>query len=165
MSAQASLDGLLAAAADLRVQAVTREPDLMALPLAGIGWATVELDRAAAEIAEAFMEAGIADPAWARAARDPLLGASARVTGGHDGRPAIVLLEPDTEGRLAATLARFGEGVAAIYLDAASQGETQPARPTRFSPGPLGPSRLALPGPAWGPHVIVVERPGPDAAA
>lgn len=158
MSARTSLDGLLAAAAEIRVGAATREPELAELPLAGIGWATVELDRATAEIAETFTEAGIADPGWLPAARDDLLGATARVTGGHDGLPAIVLLEPDTEGRLAATLARFGEGVAAVYLQPTGDRAIDSARLGRAGAGPLGQSRLVLFGPTWGPHVLVADR-------
>jgi hypothetical protein len=63
----------------------------------------------------------------------------------------VQVLEPDTEGPLAAALARFGEGLAAIYV--------RPGRRAggRFEAvGPFGPARLA-PGPAWGPHVLALE--------
>jgi hypothetical protein len=85
------------------------------------------------------------------------------------------VLEPDTEGRLAAALARSGEGVAAIYLapkprDTAAAGGASPTErpqridPTRLghpAPGPLGSGRLLLARPTWGPHVIVLDRPLP----
>ena len=165
MSAGPTLAGLLAAADDVRAGGAADDPWLSDLPLAGIGWATVELDRAAVEVAEAFAGAGGPAPDWAPAPREVLLGASAWIAGGDDGRPPIVLLEPDTEGRLAATLARFGEGVAALYLEVAEGQIADPARLGRSSPGPLGPSRIVLARPAWGPHLIVIERSIPDAAA
>ena len=83
---------------------------------------------------------------------------------GHRRPPAIVLLEPDTEGRLAATLARFGEGVGAIYVAPRAgdpPGRVDPVRVGRPSPGPLGSGRTVLARPAWGPHVIVLDRPAP----
>jgi hypothetical protein len=91
-----------------------------------------------------------------------------------------VLLEPDTEGRLAATLARFGEGVGAVYVtprpdhgagpdgapsaDAAPRASDAPsaidaARLGRPAAGPLGPGRLVLARPAWGPNIVVLDRP------
>jgi hypothetical protein len=69
-----------------------------------------------------------------------------------DGR-AVVLLEPTTEGRLAGSLARFGPGPCGLYLAAEHRPPlvTAPERP-----GILGPTRLILGGPAWGPHLLVV---------
>lgn len=138
------------------------------LRIVGIGWATVELDRAAAQLGTSLeLPAG----AWTPAHRDQLLGAEA-VLGpllGPDAHgPRLVLLEPDTEGRLAASLARHGEGVAAVYVV-----DTPPAtfarRPAGDSPGglarsvaapgPLGRGRLVIGGPIWGPHVIVLDAP------
>ncbi len=109
-------------------------------------------------------------PAWTPAPRDELLGAGAWVsrewwpTWGSDDPPAIVLLEPDTEGRLAATLAKFGEGVGAVYLaprPTDPPGRIEPARLGRPTSGPLGSGRVVLSRPAWGPHVIVLDRPMP----
>lgn len=62
-----------------------------------------------------------------------------------------MVLEPSTEGRLAARLARRGEGVCALYV-------VVDARPGGDSPMiALGlPGRLATSGPAWGPFVIEV---------
>src|SRR5476651_1012400 len=73
--------------------------------IAAVGWATVDADRAQDQFGQRF------EPA----ARDTLLGASARRSQG--GRPETVLLEPDTEGRLAGALARHGEGLIALYVN------------------------------------------------
>jgi hypothetical protein len=161
--------GLLAAATQLRAEAAGRDPWLPGLPIVGIGWATVELERAAEDLDAAFVRAGMPKPAWSPGPRDDLLGASAWVshewwpTWGPDEPPSIVLLEPDTEGRVAATLARFGEGVGAVYVaprpdDEASRAD--PARLGRPAAGPLGAGRLVLARPAWGPNVIVLDRRG-----
>ena len=87
------------------------------LRLAGTGWATVELDRAEDELGmwlgDGAGDAGGVPPD----AADPHLGAFARVrpAGGLPG-DSFVLLEPSTEGRLAASLARDSEGPCALYL-------------------------------------------------
>jgi hypothetical protein len=141
---------LVAAAEAVREEAAARDPWLAELPVAGIGWATVELDRAAGEL--------VAIGTFGAAARDESLGAAARRSRlGDRIRPAAVILEPDTEGRLAATLARFGEGVHAVYLgtlDRADVDDTPNLGPSR--PGPLGPARLVIGRPPWGPHVLVL---------
>jgi hypothetical protein len=154
--------GLLRAAHAVRAEAATRDPWLRSLPIAGIGWATVELERAAADLDAAFDRAGMPKRAWSPASRDELLGAIAWSSsewwptwdGGEP--PAVVLLEPDTEGRLAAALARSGEGVATIYLVPTGTEATRLGRPAA---GPLGSGRLLLARPTWGPHVIVLDRP------
>jgi hypothetical protein len=77
----------------------------------------------------------------------------------------VVLLEPNTEGRLAATLARVGEGPAALYLQpvhatlARIRDELRRAgRPTSvIGEGPFGRQALVLGRPAWGPHVLLVD--------
>ena len=125
------------------------------LRLVGLGWATVELDRAADELGMWLGEP--ADPGAPDAA-DPLIGARARVYGAG-GLPgdAVLLLEPSTEGRLAASLVRDGEGAAALYLRptgglrawataARSRGVTLSARRI----GPLGSSVLVAGGPRRG---------------
>jgi hypothetical protein len=168
--------GLLAAAMAVRIDAGGRDPWLHALQIVGIGWATVELERAAGELDSAFDRAAMPKPAWAPATRDELLGAAAWVsrewwpTSGSDDSPAVVLLEPDTEGRLAAALARSGEGVVAIYLaprmpDGSTGPRIEAGRVGRPAPGPLGSGRLVLARPAWGPHVIVLDRVPPQARA
>lgn len=168
-----SSSGLLAAATAIRADAAARDPWLLGLPIAGIGWATVELERAAEELDLAFHRAGMPKPAWAPAARDDLLGAATWVsrewwpTWGDAEAPAIAILEPDTEGRLAAALARSGEGVGAIYLapprDPGAP-RIDPARVGRPAAGPLGSGRLLLTRPTWGPHVVVLDRPLPPVA-
>jgi hypothetical protein len=151
---------LLATAESRRTEAAVRDPWLADLPVAGIGWATVELDRAAGELA------GVGP--FSPASRDASLGASARrsplgkAAPSATALPAIVLLEPDTEGLLAAALARFGEGVLVVYLgplDRADVDDTPHLGPPR--PGPIGPARLVIGRPAWGPHVLVLAGVAP----
>jgi GNAT superfamily N-acetyltransferase len=85
---------------------------------------------------------------------DAALGARAALLRAAD-PPDVVLLEPLREGRLAASLARFGEGPCAVYvaLEGADRlsSALEPA-----SDGPMGRERLLAGGPAWGPHVVVV---------
>jgi hypothetical protein len=141
---------LEAAAAAIRAEVAERDPWLAEQPVVGVGWATVERDRAAGELADLAV--------FRDAQRDANLGAFARRShpAGRS-RPAIVLLEPDTEGLLAATLARFGEGVRVVYLgplDRADIDDTPRLGPARQ--GPLGPARLVIGRPAWGPHALVL---------
>ena len=109
----------------------------------GRGWATVELDRAEAEVCAAL---GV-DLRFAEAERSRLLGATCRRAATPEGE-WIVLLEPDTEARLAASLARHGEGWAATWEvgDATRPG----------TPGPLGPEFLARDQPARGPFRLIL---------
>jgi hypothetical protein len=129
--------------------------------LAGIGWATVELDRAEEELAPWLGEGIAGDLA------EPHLGAAARVRSA-DGLPgdAFVLLQPTTEGRLAGSLARDGEGPCALYLrppsglaawarDARSRGEHLSVRLA----GPLGTEVLLVGGPVAGPHLLLIDTP------
>ncbi len=75
-------------------------------------------------------------------------------------------LEPNTEGRLAASLARHGEGPAAVWLavgdlPAAVAGLRSTGVATSVEqPGPLGAERLLLDRSIHGLHRLVVERPG-----
>ncbi|MFM2105800.1 MAG: hypothetical protein RL338_832 [Chloroflexota bacterium] len=104
--------------------------------LAGIGWATVDLERAAAAWPDRRLHRG---------APEPGLGATTLVEGGAvPGGIALVLLEPATEGRLAATLARHGEGPAVLYV-------------VRAGAGPRHLIRLPI---VTGPHLILGEPPG-----
>jgi hypothetical protein len=115
--------------------------------LVGRGWATVELDRAG----EALV--GLLEPAatFSDAPRSALLGARCRVgraRSSEHGPRWIVLLEPDTEGHLAAFLARSGEGWAATWdVDDAGGG----LEPGRGAAGPLGEERLVTGTPPAGP--------------
>ena len=133
------------------------------MPVA-LGWATVELDRAVGELADAI---GVPAGRFTDGADDELLGARCRVAhdGGVGGR-SLVVLEPATEGRLAATLARHGEGPAAIWFATTeafgATGASSLATATLSSPrtGPFGIERLVLGGPIHGPHRLVVGPPG-----
>ncbi len=112
--------------------------------LAAVGWATVDGERAIAGLTGT--EFRVADP-------DALLGA--RTWRADIGATALLVLEPVTEGRLAAALARRGEGIVALYL---------------ATPGPPGgltgqtglgvPGRLLPHDRPWGPFVIEVPSTG-----
>ena len=143
-------DDLLAAAARIRATVAEADRSVAALPIAAIGWATVEHERAMGQLDEALAGApgapgatGVDAERWRPMPRDAALGASAQVRGLGAGIPALVVLEPDSEGRLAASLARFGEGVAVVYLGT-------------LAAGGFGGGRLVRGGPAWGPHVVVL---------
>lgn len=118
--------------------------------LHALGWATVELDRAAAELAA---DLRLPADAFAAAAGSEVLGAYCRIARGVlPGGVALVIVEPATEGRLAATLARDDEGPVAAWfaLDAGLAAVAAPGAPTApVSPGPFGPERL-LPGGSGG---------------
>ncbi|MBF6604029.1 MAG: hypothetical protein IVW53_00390 [Chloroflexi bacterium] len=132
------------------------EPDgLRAVDIVAIGWATVDADRAAGGAA--------LEPR----PRDPHLGAIALLLVGPSAPEAlpVALLEPDTEGRIAATLARHGEGPAALYVradvDLTAQLESIRrigGRATTVADGPFGPSALVLDDRPSGPHLILVGR-------
>lgn len=125
------------------------------------GWATVELDRAASSfgvVAEAPGSAERRDRHSHEDAQDELLGASARPIRIANDRE-IVLLEPFTEGRLAAALARHGEGFTVLYLIVGPDAPTR-VREAGFvlsivGNGPFGPERLLIGGPRWGPFLIL----------
>ena len=125
-----------------------------------VGWATVELDRAARELAH-LLQAGAG---FSDATRSDALGARCRVGPAADASSlSIVLLEPDTEGPLAGTLARFGEGWAATWATNRPSGERAPAEAT--TAGTRGVARLGPFGPEWmlpgegaaGNHRLVVD--------
>jgi hypothetical protein len=113
--------------------------------LVGVGWATVDLDRTLA---------GLPDPEAAGPLTDePSLGARARVV--QAGSVALVVLEPSTEGRLAAALARRGEGIACLYV-------TGPAPLAGGRSTALGvPGRLLPHDRPWGPFTMLVAEPDP----
>jgi hypothetical protein len=114
-------------------------------PLLAIGWGTVDRERSAAEAAGLSFE-----PAPDEAA----LGARALIA--RPGSVDLVLLEPSTEGKLAAALARRGEGITAIYVGVRRVGGIT-------SPTALGrPGRLLPHGRPWGPFVILVATSAPD---
>ena len=119
--------------------------------LLAVAVAAVDLERAAAD----FEGAGRELP------DDVLLGARLATTG----LAGVLVAEPRTEGRLAATLARHGEGPAAVYIAVApavieelrSRLIRLGERP-RDGAGPFGPQVLARARPAWGPHLLLVAR-------
>ena len=128
------------------------------LALAGIGWATVELARAESDLAAALGQ-DLVD-GFRPAADDPIMGAYCRVgrlAGGLD----LVLMEPNTEGRLAGALARWGEAVVVAYARAPlGRGATrtaagEPGSDLGAAVGPLGPARHLASG-RRGPHLILV---------
>ena len=144
--------------------AVASLPSSVAGPTIAHGWASVDLDRAVEELGEAL---GLPSGRFTVVPDSRLLGARCRVAGAvlPDGS-SLAVLEPTTEGRLAATLARVGEGPAAVWLAAASgrwPGAASTEREGLFSTqheGPFGVERLIRGGPVHGPHCLLVGAPG-----
>ena len=123
-------------------------------PIVARIWRTVDVDRTVAELG---LEA---EPL----ANDELLGAHGVLVRPADG-PPVAILEPSTEGRLAATLARLGEGDAGQYVLAAEGLDAVRASSVPLGPeavGPFGRSALlhpgpVVPGPGTMPFTILVE--------
>ena len=116
---------------------------------------TVELERALASLG--------ADPQLAGAAAlDGILGA--RVVLVAAGGATVAVAEPSTEGRLAATLARHGEGFAGRYVlapvalaDARRIARASGVLVSSAADGPFGRELLVLGGPVAGPHFLLVD--------
>ena len=110
--------------------------------IVGRGWATVDIERASGELSD-LVEAG----GFEIVERSAWLGARCRRARALDSTEGewIVLLEPDTEGRLAGFLARRGEGWAVTWAEA----DEAALRGSR--PGPLGPESLESRQPMGGP--------------
>lgn len=102
--------------------------------LVAIGVATVDHHRLARELGLA----ALGDPH-----DEPALGARAWWVPGA----RLVLLEPSTEGRLASSLARLGEGPVVLYLELSGR------------EGERGSDRVIRPDRPWGPFVIVDDVP------
>ena len=132
---------------------MTNLPDEAAGALA-VGWATVELDRAARELSD-LLGSGVV---FQDAPSSEALGARCRVgwSVAEEG-VRIVLLEPETEGRMSATLARHGEGWVATWVAEATVRPSSGAQLSGARHGPFGDERLVLGGPVTGPHRLVVE--------
>jgi len=132
------------------------------------GWATVELDRAEAELSKADLSNATGDGTHRSrpVGDDTILGARGRLFRPGDAHE-VVLLEASTEGRLAAALARYGEGTVARYLlvDAAAAHRARAAGFTLSTEGggPFGIQRLVVVGPRYGPFVLLAGL-DPDAA-
>jgi hypothetical protein len=108
----------------------------------GLVLATVDSDRAAADLAPALGDA------WHDTGTDELLGAQCRRM--TLGRGELVLAEPSTEGYAAACLARFGEGPIAVALD----GTTAFGRPAMRNPVNDGRATYVRIGPRPAPILI-----------
>ena len=116
-------------------------------------WRTVDVERTVAQLG---LEA---EPL----VRDEVLGGQGVLVRPPDGLPTAIL-EPFTEGRLAASLAMNGEGFAGLYL--APPGGLDEVRRIGESLGPEAPGpfgRSALHGPRHlldgGPLTVIVEPP------
>lgn len=152
-------DGTKDLSGELRAAFATMLESSAASGAIALGWATVELDRVEAAFAASCPGAVTAA---VELAVDELLGAYVRLLRpGIAGLPALVLLEPSTEGRLAATLARHGEGPAAIWLADLTTDPSAAVRRSIPAPGPFGTEVLLLDGPVHGPHrLVVLAEPG-----
>jgi hypothetical protein len=131
-------------------------------------WATVDLERTLAGLGLGLEDA---TAAVAGARPDALLGARVVTVPVGPDRPRRSIAEPTTEGRLAATLARHGEGPAGRYVFVADGLDRARARATaagipvsRIEVGPFGPAMLVLIGPASGPHLILCDPPAVPSA-
>ena len=128
--------------------------------LLAIGWATVDLHRATRAL---VLDLGLVGEEPFRAApRCAALGGRCLIAEGVlAGGASLVVLEPDTEGRLAASLARLDEGPVVTWLAGLAAGPVrpEPGSPplTRLDPpgregltlssesdGPFGPERLIV---------------------
>ena len=107
--------------------------------LVAVGFGVIDLEAALAELGRTAIDLP----------PDCALGARAAGVAGE----SIVLLEATTEGRLAASLARFGPGPLAIYVALPAGLPTTGAVPVN---GPFGPC-VVLGGPIWGPHLIACD--------
>jgi len=120
--------------------------------LAAVVWATVDLERAEADLAP-WLEPLAGD---APLIDEPHLGGRgrARATSALPGS-RLVLLEPTTEGALAASLARDGEGPCGLYI---LPGAATPAAASaaRRLAGPLGPSVRLRSKVRAGPHLLLL---------
>lgn len=111
-------------------------------------WGTPDIDHTAEQLVAPFVPQ----------ARDQLLGG--RVTRVRFGRLSIMLEQPDGRAGLAAYVSRYGEGIAAVYLDRPGfQPASSPSRrPPRPVDTPLGRRGWLLPHEwPWGPFVIALE--------
>lgn len=136
------------------------------LVVVALGWATVEAARAAEELG---LPAGLGTVVPGEA--DGLLGATTSIWRPAPDEPALVLLEPSTEGLLAAGLARRSEGPVALYvvpvsgtpspggLAEAVQALANAGVRCRTGHGPFGPEALVLDRAPAEPQLVLVGVP------
>lgn len=134
-------------------QAALEDLHLPAPVLLATIWATVDVDRTASRLGLECEDLR----------RDPHLGARVCLVR-PQGDPAVALVEPVTEGRLAGILARHDEGPAGAYVtwDAAFDAVLATFRAagavlSAIAAGPFGRSALVLAGP--GANNVIVESP------
>jgi hypothetical protein len=108
----------------------------------GLVIATVDADRAVADLEPAF------GTAWHDVGEDSILGARCRRMTLGSGE--LVLAEPSSEGYAAACLARFGEGPIAVALD----GTTTAGRAATTNPVSDGPATYVRIGPGTAPTLV-----------
>lgn len=146
-----SLNGAEAIASALRVVDKVVGPDARRV----YGVATVDADR---------MERDLKPMTSRDLPDDTQLGARSRLLTSA-GVLGVVLLEPITEGRIAASLARFDEGAVAVYVlvpVARFPGVTTDLRAAGLdlsgeASGPFGRQWLVAGGSAWGAHLLIAE--------
>ncbi len=116
--------------------------------LIGIGWLTVELDRAARELGVQLVAAP----------PDVALGATCRFASPSEG-VALVLMEPATDGRAAGALARLDEGPWVTWWDVGVADAGVASSGLEASAGPFGAVRLVRPEARDGPFAFLRARP------
>ena len=154
---QVEVPGLADELADAGRRIVAELTGRERLTLVGVGWATVELARAAKELTAALGPA--LEVPFGPASDDPAMGAYAEV-GRLAGGLWLVLLEPNTEGRLAGCLVRFGEAVVVAYAERIPGRHALDGR--SLAPalaGPLGHARHVAGG-RRGPHLLLLDDAG-----
>jgi len=136
-------------------------PDPSLMPIA-LGWATVDLDRAEHGFRAALPGFAVASE---HVPDDILLGARCRLIRSDNLGVQILLLEPFTEGRLAASLARHGEGPSAIWLSQdparasvaiVAAASVPSAQRSSAAQGPFGTEVLLRDGSRSGPYRFLV---------
>jgi hypothetical protein len=137
------------APAEDAAEAAVAGPGAMALATI---WATVDLERTLADL-------GVEG---SPAVEDSLIGGRVVLVTVMPAGERLAIAEPATEGRLAATLARHGEGPAGRYESVADNLARARARAadngiavSQVGQGPFGASMLVLLGPVTGPHLIL----------
>ena len=122
---------------------------IAALPgLTAIGIASVDAERTTAELRGTLgSDARMA----VHPVEDPWLGARGVLLAGPEG-PGLAILEPGTEGLLAALLARRGEGPCAAWLTGVGGPAAGRVRITA-----LGPARVLHSGGRWGPFLLGLD--------